>query len=101
MAFPVPEQTNEPTPEDWGRVARGAIATGLLPQLELETEAIVKGIVSRAVAALRMGTLTPEAALSAIHEISMAQRYLRNFQTRAKMGQSTAQEFDITINKEQ
>lgn len=100
MALPEP-RNNDPTPEDWGRIAKGAIATGLLPQLELETEAIVKGIVQRAVAALRSGTLTGDAALSAFHEISMAQRYLRNFQTRARMGQSTAQEFDLTINKEQ
>jgi hypothetical protein len=91
-------QTSQgPTPNEMRLVSDGASSAAMLPTMQREMEAIVKGVQNRVLGHLRQNTLTPDMALDAWREIEMATRFVKSIQSRAAVGKATAETLTLEL----
>lgn len=86
-----PNHIPGPNIDAMAKVNDGARIAHMLPDMEREIGSLMHTVETRMYQAIANGSLTPEAAVTAWHEMAAYRNLLKRYQTRVKVGESVAE----------
>jgi hypothetical protein len=87
----------DPTPQEMATVADGARMAHMLPYMQETIQTQLNVIQTKVYAAIANGTLTPEMALTAWHEMAANHNLLKRYTLHVKLGTNVAEKHSTTL----